>query len=185
MPVSHFVPASPSPSPCPQVHSLHLRLYSCPAPRFFLKQMKRQLRGNLWDSHCPRKPLTSRWGPRASTSLNSLKLPFLLLSWGQIWLLASKGSFFSPFSMINKKEGVWKSTIFCPKYQEWWKERRQICRQEKRNSSHLLFRLLNVSRLSVWHSLKEAYLGQKSRFRGRTRPRGLNCKHKVEPRFIF
>ena len=35
MPLSHFVPASSSPSPCPQVHSLHLRLYSCPAPRFF------------------------------------------------------------------------------------------------------------------------------------------------------
>ena len=35
MPFSHFVPAYPSPSPCPQVHSLHLRLYSCPAPRFF------------------------------------------------------------------------------------------------------------------------------------------------------
>ena len=33
MPLSHFVP--PSPSPCPQVHSLRLRLYSCPAPRFF------------------------------------------------------------------------------------------------------------------------------------------------------
>ena len=32
---SHFVPAYPSPSPCPQVHSLHLCLYSCPAPRFF------------------------------------------------------------------------------------------------------------------------------------------------------
>ena len=35
MPSSHFVPAYPSPSPCPQFHSLHLRLYSCPAPRFF------------------------------------------------------------------------------------------------------------------------------------------------------
>ena len=34
MPLSHFVPAYPSPSPCPQVHSLHLCLYSCPAPRF-------------------------------------------------------------------------------------------------------------------------------------------------------
>ena len=34
MPLSHFVPAYPSPSPCPQVHSLHLHLYSCPAPRF-------------------------------------------------------------------------------------------------------------------------------------------------------
>ena len=34
MPLSHFVPAYPSNSPCPQVHSLHLRLYSCPAPRF-------------------------------------------------------------------------------------------------------------------------------------------------------
>ena len=34
-PLSHFVPAYPSPSPCPQVHSLCLRLYSCPAPRFF------------------------------------------------------------------------------------------------------------------------------------------------------
>ena len=33
MPLSHIVPAYPSPSPC-QVHSLHLRLYSCPAPRF-------------------------------------------------------------------------------------------------------------------------------------------------------
>ena len=30
--LSHFVPAYPSPSLCPQVHSLHLRLYSCPAP---------------------------------------------------------------------------------------------------------------------------------------------------------
>ena len=34
MPLTHFVPAYPSPSPCPQVHSLHLHLYSCPAPRF-------------------------------------------------------------------------------------------------------------------------------------------------------
>ena len=32
--LSHFIPAYPSPSPCPQVHSLCLRLYSCPAPRF-------------------------------------------------------------------------------------------------------------------------------------------------------
>ena len=35
MPLSHFVPAYASPSPCPQVHSLCLCLYSCPAPRFF------------------------------------------------------------------------------------------------------------------------------------------------------
>ena len=35
MPLSHFVPAYPYPSPCPLVHSLHLRLYSCPAPKFF------------------------------------------------------------------------------------------------------------------------------------------------------
>ena len=35
MPLSHFVPAYPSPSPCPQVHSLRVRLYSCPALRFF------------------------------------------------------------------------------------------------------------------------------------------------------
>ena len=35
MPLSYFAPAYLSPSPCPQVHSLHLRLYSCPAPRFF------------------------------------------------------------------------------------------------------------------------------------------------------
>ena len=28
--LSHFVPAYPSPSPCPQVHSLHLCVYSCP-----------------------------------------------------------------------------------------------------------------------------------------------------------
>ena len=34
MPLSHFVLAYPSPSPCPQVHSLRLRSYSCPAPRF-------------------------------------------------------------------------------------------------------------------------------------------------------
>ena len=35
MPLSHFVPAYPSPSPCPQVHSLvGLCLYSCLAPRF-------------------------------------------------------------------------------------------------------------------------------------------------------
>ena len=35
MPLSHFIPAYPSPSPCPQVHSVCLHLYSCPAPRFF------------------------------------------------------------------------------------------------------------------------------------------------------
>ena len=35
MPLSHFIPAYPSPSPGPQVHSLCLRLYSCTAPRFF------------------------------------------------------------------------------------------------------------------------------------------------------
>ena len=35
MPLSHFVPAYPSPSPCHQVHSLCLHLYSCPATRFF------------------------------------------------------------------------------------------------------------------------------------------------------
>ena len=32
--LSHFVPAYPSPYPCPQVHSLRLHHYSCPAPRF-------------------------------------------------------------------------------------------------------------------------------------------------------
>ena len=31
--LSHFIPAYPSPSLCPQVHSLCLRLYSCPTPR--------------------------------------------------------------------------------------------------------------------------------------------------------
>ena len=35
MPLSHFVPAYPSPSLCPQDHSLRLHLYSCPAPSFF------------------------------------------------------------------------------------------------------------------------------------------------------
>ena len=35
MPLSHFVPAYPSPSPCLQVYSLRLHLYSCPAPKFF------------------------------------------------------------------------------------------------------------------------------------------------------
>ena len=41
MPLSHFVPAypSPSPSPCPQVHSL--RLHSCPAPRFLRTILKK------------------------------------------------------------------------------------------------------------------------------------------------
>ena len=34
--LSHFVSAYPSPSPCPQVHSLRLHLYSYPAPRFFI-----------------------------------------------------------------------------------------------------------------------------------------------------
>ena len=33
--LSNFFPAYPSPSPCPQVHSLCLRLYSCPAPSSF------------------------------------------------------------------------------------------------------------------------------------------------------
>ena len=37
MPLSHFVPAYPSTSPCPQVHSLvGLHLYSHLAPRFFM-----------------------------------------------------------------------------------------------------------------------------------------------------
>ena len=35
MPLSHFVPAYPSPFLCPQVHSLRLHIYSCPTPRFF------------------------------------------------------------------------------------------------------------------------------------------------------
>ena len=35
MPLSHFVPAYPSPSPCPHIHSVRLHLYFCPAPRFF------------------------------------------------------------------------------------------------------------------------------------------------------
>ena len=35
MPLSHFVPAYSSPSLCPQVHSLRLHLFSCPAPRLF------------------------------------------------------------------------------------------------------------------------------------------------------
>ena len=35
MSLSHFVSAYPSSFLCPQVHSLHLRLYSCPVPRFF------------------------------------------------------------------------------------------------------------------------------------------------------
>ena len=35
--LSHFIPAYPSPSPYPQVHSLvGLYLYSCLAPRFFM-----------------------------------------------------------------------------------------------------------------------------------------------------
>ena len=34
MPLSHFVPAYPSPCLCPQVYSPHLRLYSCSAIRF-------------------------------------------------------------------------------------------------------------------------------------------------------
>ena len=32
--LSHIVPAYPPPSLCPQVHSVRLLLYSCPAPRF-------------------------------------------------------------------------------------------------------------------------------------------------------
>ena len=32
--LSHIVPAYPSPSPCPQVHSVCLCLYPCPDPRF-------------------------------------------------------------------------------------------------------------------------------------------------------
>ena len=32
--LSYFIPAYPSSSPCPQVHSLRLCLYSYPAPRF-------------------------------------------------------------------------------------------------------------------------------------------------------
>ena len=35
MPLSDFVSAYPSPSLCPQVCCLRLRLYSCPVPRFF------------------------------------------------------------------------------------------------------------------------------------------------------
>ena len=35
VPLFHFIPAYSSPSSCPQVLSLCLRVYSCPAPRFF------------------------------------------------------------------------------------------------------------------------------------------------------
>ena len=47
MPLSHFVSAYPSPFPCPQVHSLHLRLYSCPAPRFFITILNNFLKLNF------------------------------------------------------------------------------------------------------------------------------------------
>ena len=33
--LSNFISTYPSPSLCPEVHSLHLYLYSSPAPRFF------------------------------------------------------------------------------------------------------------------------------------------------------
>ena len=36
MPLSHFIPAYLSPSPCPQIYSLPLCFYSYPAPRFFI-----------------------------------------------------------------------------------------------------------------------------------------------------
>ena len=35
IPLSHFIPAYPSSSPCPQLHLLLLCFYSCPAPTFF------------------------------------------------------------------------------------------------------------------------------------------------------
>ena len=47
MPLSHFVPAYSSPSPCLQVHSLHLHLYSCPATRFISTII---LRFHIWVS---------------------------------------------------------------------------------------------------------------------------------------
>ena len=42
MPLSHFVPAYPSPSPGPQVHSLHLYLYlnkPCPQEKPFYQSL--------------------------------------------------------------------------------------------------------------------------------------------------
>ena len=53
MPLSHFVPAYPSPSPCPQVHSLRLHLYSCPAPRFIRRQSDLGSGFVFHDLQCP------------------------------------------------------------------------------------------------------------------------------------
>ena len=47
MPLSHCVPAYPSPSPRPQVHSVRLCLYSCPAPRFIRTVRKRKCKGGF------------------------------------------------------------------------------------------------------------------------------------------
>ena len=40
--LSHFVTAYPSSSPCPQVHSLCLRLHSCPARLAVLDKVVRE-----------------------------------------------------------------------------------------------------------------------------------------------
>ena len=49
MPLSHFVPAYPSPSPYPQVHSLvGLCLYSCLATRFFMTSFLFFLRFHIY-----------------------------------------------------------------------------------------------------------------------------------------
>ena len=49
MPLSHFVTAYPSPSPCPQVHSLvGLCLYSHLTPRFFMTSFFFSLRFQIY-----------------------------------------------------------------------------------------------------------------------------------------
>ena len=64
MPLSHFVPAYPSPSPCPQVHSLvGLRLYSRLAPGFFRATWVLQGREILWPKAFFIVVIGTIWGP--------------------------------------------------------------------------------------------------------------------------
>ena len=50
--ISQFIPSSPSPL-CPHIHSLHLRLYSCPENRFICTIFLDSTYGNVnWYSHC-------------------------------------------------------------------------------------------------------------------------------------
>ena len=88
MPLSHFVPAYPSPSPCPQVDSLRLCLYSCPAHLYFRKFTLAPVRDLDWSCSEGRmgRPMKRLW---SVVCTNRCDWSPLSLHSSYVWLFSS------------------------------------------------------------------------------------------------